>query len=407
VRYSLVSALVGLSVSLLAGGACFDATDPQRGDASPAVDTGTDAPPSSDAQSCEEECTAPDAASRSVSECVSGSCKLRCEQGWVDTDEDLADGCERVEGCTPSNGGTERCDGRDNDCDGETDEGVEDPPEWYADSDGDGFGDPERSTENCERPENFVDNGDDCNDSDPEVRPREFFRDRDGDDYTTDASETRCRIAEPPEGFAAESSAELDCNDSNPDVFPGAAEACDGEDTDCDGRTDNIPQDGSAGRRHFIDCDGDSFAASRGGSVWACPETGPSSGAPSGCTSSMAGWTTVEPDSSSTTDCNDEEPKARPNQSNYFATPMAGAGSSRVDRWDYDCDGDVETKWGTSDCLVENGNCSDGFAAIPEPKCGVTGDLYRCNAVCCTRPCAFRRCSACPDSTDREDQACR
>ena len=63
----------------------------------------------------------------------------------------------------------ELCNGSDDDCDGNIDEGL-DQSTWYVDGDGDGFGIDE-SVEACEQPEGYVDNDLDCDDLDPEVRP--------------------------------------------------------------------------------------------------------------------------------------------------------------------------------------------------------------------------------------------
>lgn len=58
----------------------------------------------------------------------------------------------------------------------DVDEGEEDGEEcesstWYADDDGDGFGDPDATEEACERPEDYVDNSDDCDDGDDDIHP--------------------------------------------------------------------------------------------------------------------------------------------------------------------------------------------------------------------------------------------
>ncbi|MFT4978235.1 MAG: hypothetical protein ACI8S6_004143, partial [Myxococcota bacterium] len=63
----------------------------------------------------------------------------------------------------------EACDGVDNNCDGDTDEGV--TLTFYADSDGDDYGDLAATTEACEAASGFVDNADDCDDSDAAISP--------------------------------------------------------------------------------------------------------------------------------------------------------------------------------------------------------------------------------------------
>ena len=68
-------------------------------------------------------------------------------------------------------GGTDEevCDGVDNDGDGEIDEGV--TITFYADSDGDGYGDPLVTDELCEAVTGWVEDSADCDDSDAEVSP--------------------------------------------------------------------------------------------------------------------------------------------------------------------------------------------------------------------------------------------
>ncbi len=81
--------------------------------------------------------------------------------GWP-TDEDCDDGDPEV-----NPGATETCDGRDDDCDGLTDEDL--LLVYYADSDGDGYGDPSRTASACDAPPGYVSNGGDCDDTDPAV----------------------------------------------------------------------------------------------------------------------------------------------------------------------------------------------------------------------------------------------
>lgn len=58
------------------------------------------------------------------SSCIHGDCRMGdCEEGFYDVNGERDDGCEYA--CTPSNGGEEKCDYRDNDCDGHVDEGFD------------------------------------------------------------------------------------------------------------------------------------------------------------------------------------------------------------------------------------------------------------------------------------------
>ena len=85
---------------------------------------------------------------------------------------------------------TEVCDGFDDDCDGVADgEDSADASTWYADTDGDGYGDAAVEVIACEAPTGYV----------------------------ADAT---------------------DCDDEDDGANPGAAEVCDGVDDDCDGDVD-------------------------------------------------------------------------------------------------------------------------------------------------------------------------
>ncbi len=70
----------------------------------------------------------------------------------------------------------EFCNGVDDDCDGQIDEGIgadapSDAPMWYVDADGDGFGGSEISLLQCEQPTGFVSESTDCNDLEEDVAP--------------------------------------------------------------------------------------------------------------------------------------------------------------------------------------------------------------------------------------------
>ena len=66
-------------------------------------------------------------------------------------------------------GNTEICDGQDNDCDTIVDNGVQ--TTYYADSDGDGYGDSAVSTGACTPPVGYTGDNADCLDSDGTVYP--------------------------------------------------------------------------------------------------------------------------------------------------------------------------------------------------------------------------------------------
>ncbi len=86
------------------------------------------------------------------------------------------DGFVEADDCDDSNANTnpdseEVCDGIDNNCDDIIDNDATDALMFYADNDGDGFGDADRMEEVCEASDGYVDNMDDCNDLDAAVNP--------------------------------------------------------------------------------------------------------------------------------------------------------------------------------------------------------------------------------------------
>ena len=68
-------------------------------------------------------------------------------------------------------GADELCNGEDDDCDKSIDEDATDVSIWYADSDTDGYGDPESTTEACDQPTGHVADDTDCDDTDPDINP--------------------------------------------------------------------------------------------------------------------------------------------------------------------------------------------------------------------------------------------
>ena len=78
---------------------------------------------------------------------------------------------------------TEVCNDVDDDCDGAVDEaGALGAPTWWADSDGDDYGNPSASVASCERPPGYADNAEDCNDSNATIGSSgDWWEDTDGD----------------------------------------------------------------------------------------------------------------------------------------------------------------------------------------------------------------------------------
>ena len=71
---------------------------------------------------------------------------------------------------------TEVCDGVDNDCDSDIDDAdssvdLSSATTWFADSDGDTFGDSGSSQVTCSQPANFVTDSSDCDDSNDQINP--------------------------------------------------------------------------------------------------------------------------------------------------------------------------------------------------------------------------------------------
>ena len=172
-------------------------------------------------------------------------------------------------------GGTEVCNGLDDDCDGlvdDADPGVV-PLDWYRDDDGDGFGraagpsaclppavgwvtqpgdcddgDPAVHPDALERC-NGVD--DDCDgladDDDPDAERPTWYRDDDGDGWGVGSSAVQACVA-PPDHVSAPG----DCDDAEPFAWPREYEQladilgtfCDGAiDHDCDGLDDDDDPD--------------------------------------------------------------------------------------------------------------------------------------------------------------------
>lgn len=136
-------------------------------------------------------------------------------------------------------------------------------------------------------------------------------------------------------------SAEVDCNDSNPDIHPKATEVCDGDDNDCNGDTDDDAVDGIA---LYADADGDGYGT----------ESTPTQGCTAG-----------DGLSEQSGDCDDSNPKVYPTAPEDDCT----------DPVDYNCDGSIAAVDADADGFVACEDCNDQDPALHP------GAPERCNGV--------------------------
>jgi hypothetical protein len=133
--------------------------------------------------------------------------------GYADEDGDGFAACEDCDDSLAAinEDAIEICDGLDNDCDGWTDDLDPDltgAPVWYGDADADTYGGQQFTINACNAPQGYVDNADDCNDLDP-------------------------------------------------NSYPGATEVCDETDNNCDGDIDEGVQN-----TYYADTDNDGYGDS-------------------------------------------------------------------------------------------------------------------------------------------------
>ncbi len=238
-------------------------------------------------------------------------------EALVDSDCDDSDAAQYP-------GAPESCNDEDDDCDGTVDgPGSVDASSWYADADGDGYGNASDSELACDAPSGFVADATDCDDADSSINPGVTEAVGDGVDQDCDGSETcyedadldghgsTITLASTDEDCAdaGESSSSDDCDDADASTNPGALEYCDGADDDCDGSVDE--DDAEDATLWYLDGDADGYGSSAS-SLTQCYQ-------PSGHVDSALG-----------DDCDDADSSTNPGALEY------------CDGADDDCDGVVD-----------------------------------------------------------------
>lgn len=187
--------------------------------------------------------------------CIAGAGSLDRDKDGVPADRDCDDEDPSVAPGLPEVCGN----GIDDDCDGIADgldTGVG-AATFFADRDGDGYGDPDTVATACSTaPVGFVGNDQDCDDSAPGINPGRVDDTCDGiDDNCDDQIDEDATLADwyadvDGDGFGAGEPVETcdpedgwvrtagDCDDADAKRYPGATEICNGLDDNCVGGTD-------------------------------------------------------------------------------------------------------------------------------------------------------------------------
>ncbi len=278
----------------------------------------------------------------------------------------FSDECEQPTGtvldntdCDDSNGrsfpgNVEICDEIDNDCDAVVDEDVQ--TTYFADIDGDNFGDPAVLIDACAPPTGYVADNTDCDDSRTAVNPgatelcntidddcdaeidentaadaSTWYIDADTDTYGNPAiSEVACYQ---PSGYVADNT---DCDDARTLSNPAATEYCNTFDDNCNGSVDeDAAVDAST---WYIDADSDLYGNASVSDV-ACYQ-------PSGYVADN-------------TDCNDGSNRAYPGATEY------------CDTLDNNCDGSVDedTAVDATTWYADADNDRYGNPAVSDVEC--------------------------------------
>jgi hypothetical protein len=317
-------------------------------------------------------------------------CFVNCEvDSDRDGDGDPARECSGMdcddEDPTVYFGAEETCNEVDDDCDLRADEDA--GPWYFADRDGDGYGFEIRglpmdryARQSCTPIPDYVTTAGDCDDRFDFIHSGAMESPGDGTDENCDGViECWADADGDRSGGAAtvasadadcfdpgESESSRDCDDTNPDVRPGATEVtADGIDQNCDGREVCYVDADDDGYRLDTTVTSTDADCADGGEATASDRTG---------------------------DCCDRDDRAHPGRTSGEATETICGG------WDYDCNGVTTHDLGAGRCLDVGGECRTtvGFEDGDLP-CGSIG--YRID-ICGRSTCI-------PLVRTRTEQTCR
>ncbi|MCB2218993.1 MAG: hypothetical protein KQI35_01270 [Bacteroidetes bacterium] len=314
-----------------------------------------------------------------------GGCQFECIPPYLDCNGNMEDGCESL-GLT-----------------------------FYLDNDNDGYGDPYEQIQDCVAPPGYVDNGDDCDDNDPNEFPGQmWYPDCDGDGYFSSVGMVSCEIPAsspcsgglPPIGGYSNAPG-TDCDDDDPNEFPGQMwyPDCDGDgifssvgvascevptSSSCNG---GLPPIGGYSNNAGSDCD-DEDPNNYPGNAEICDgfdnDCNPSTWAVGEIDQDEDGYMECE------NDCDDTDPDINPGMTEIcnngiddncngltdcfpgFEDPDCGCG---MGCWDNDGDGYPDEACGGTDCDDNNPDVHPDALEIPDD--GIDQDCNGMDAIAC------------------------
>ena len=282
---------------------------------------------------------------------------------------------------------SERCNGVDDDCDGDIDEDPGADWAWYRDVDEDGDGNPSISVESCDQPEGYVATGTDCNDGSANISgirdecydfvdndcdglvdedvsgaPVYWYKDADKDGYGD--RDRVVAFCEAPSSYVSDSS---DCDDGDSAINPAATEVCDGVDNDCNAEVDDDDPGLSiaTATTYYVDEDEDGYGSAVVSSI-RCQSIDPKESTTSG-------------------DCDDGAADTYPGASETCGDGRVNDCSGTAGRAEAACAFQGESVVGESTPQLSNGSCAPGSGlALAGDQDGDGADDLAVGSSACT-----------------------